>query len=99
MKKVSDKSLFELSINLIPFICIINSILFGGIISSEIENGNFRYYLTKPYKRWKIYLSKLIMIIIYTSLTILLIIFMCCLLEFNINKLFISQFKLKCLTY
>ena len=92
VKKYSSKSLFDLSFNLIPFISIMISILFGGIISKEIENGNFRYYLTKPYKRWKIYLSKLITIIIYASITILLIILFSCILEKSIDKTYIFSF-------
>lgn len=74
MKKVSDKNIIDLSFNLIPFVGIIICLLFGGIISSEIENGNFRYYLTKPYRRWKIYLSKMLCILIYLIITFLVII-------------------------
>ena len=50
---------------LIPFVGIMTSILFSGIISNEIENGTFRFYLTKPISRTKIYQSKILTIIIY----------------------------------
>ncbi len=73
MNKYSDKFLLDLIFNLIPFIGIIVSILFSGSICSEIENGTLRYYLTKPYKRWKIYLSKFICIYIYITITIIII--------------------------
>ncbi len=85
MKKVSDNDLLSLSYNLIPFIGVIVSIFFGGIISSEIENGTFRQYLTKPVKRYKIYLSKLISIFIYITLTIILIILFTFLLSKTIS--------------
>ena len=60
LNKYSDKNILDLSYYLIPVIGVIVSILYGGIISSEKENGSFRYYLTKPYKRWKIYIAKLL---------------------------------------
>ena len=75
MNKYSDKFLLDLIFNLIPFIGIIVSILFSGSICSEIENGTLRYYLTKPYKRWKVYLSKFICIYLYITITIIIIIF------------------------
>ncbi len=53
-------------LTMIPFIGIIITVLFSGIMSNEIENGTFRFYLTKPVSRYKIYLSKLLTIIIYT---------------------------------
>ena len=75
MDKYSDKNILDLSYNLIPFIGIITSIIYGGIINGEIDKGTFRYYLTKPYKRWKIYASKMISIIIYIVLSILIVCF------------------------
>jgi ABC-type transport system involved in multi-copper enzyme maturation permease subunit len=53
--------------NLIPFVGIMVSIIFSGIISNEIENGTIRFYLTKPISRNKIFQSKFITIIIYTK--------------------------------
>ena len=70
INKVSDNDLFELSYNLIPFVGIFVCILFSGTICGELENGNLRYYLTKPFKRWKIYLSKMICIILYIYVSI-----------------------------
>lgn len=48
--------------SLVPFIGIMICILCGGIVSNEFQSGTIRMYLTKPYKRWKILLSKLIFI-------------------------------------
>lgn len=42
---------------------IITAILCGGIVSSEHKNGTIRLLLTKPYKRYKVLLSKLIVMI------------------------------------
>ena len=61
-EKLSVDNMFTL----IPFIGIIISILFSGIISEEIDFGTFRFYLTKPVNRTKIYISKLLTIIIFT---------------------------------
>ena len=65
--------MLDLIFNLIPFIGIVVSILFSGSICGEVENGTLRYYLTKPYKRWKIYLSKFICIYLYITFTIIII--------------------------
>ena len=39
----------EIIYSYIPFVSIIISILFSGIINKEIEDGTLRYYLTKPF--------------------------------------------------
>ncbi len=85
MKKVSSNDLLNLSYNLIPFVGIMVCILFGNTISGEIENGTFRFYLTKPFKRWKVYLSKFICINIYIILTLLIIIICTSILSKNYN--------------
>lgn len=92
MKKYGEKSLFDLVYNIIPFIGIFTCIFFSGTIVSEIENGNFRFYLTKPFKRWKIYLSKLFVILIYITISIVLISLFTCLLESNFKIRFILKF-------
>lgn len=71
--------------NFIPFIGIFMSIYFSGTINGEIEEGTFRYYLTKPYKRWKIYLSKLLTIILFMILNSIIILLMYYLLYKDIN--------------
>lgn len=63
-KKVISK---DFVLILIPFIGIVVSIIFSGIMSNEYSNGTFRIYLTKPIKRSKILISKLLTIIIYIS--------------------------------
>ena len=85
MKKVSSNDLLNLSYNLIPFVGIMVCILFGNTISGEIENGTFRFYLTKPFKRWKVYLSKFICINIYIILTLLIIIICTSIFSKNYN--------------
>lgn len=42
---------------------IITAILCGGIVASEHKNGTIRLLLTKPYKRYKVLLSKFIVMI------------------------------------
>lgn len=61
--------------NLIPFVGILSSIIFSGIISNEIENGTIRFYLTKPITRNKIFQSKFLTIIIYISILLIFIFF------------------------
>lgn len=58
-------------LSLIPFIGVVLSIIFCNIMSSEYTKGTFRIYLTKPIKRTKIYISKLLTIFL-TLLSILL---------------------------
>ena len=44
---------------IIPFIGIIISFTACSIITSEYKNGTFKIYLTKPVKRWKIFVKKI----------------------------------------
>ncbi|MBR4178768.1 MAG: ABC transporter permease subunit [Bacilli bacterium] len=92
MYRVSDKDIYELVFNIIPIIGIFVSIFFSGSICGELERGNLRYYLTKPVKRWKIYLSKLICIYIYIHISLLFVIITCCILKKNIDGLFIGKY-------
>ena len=77
------------SFNLIPFVGVSSSILFSGIISTEYTNGNFRYYLTKPVKRWKIYFSKIISIFLYMLILVVFLIL--------VNLIFIKKFDTSCM--
>lgn len=52
----------EFILSLIPFVGVVLSIIFCSIVSSEYTKGTFRIYLTKPVKRFKIYISKLLTI-------------------------------------
>lgn len=74
MNEASSLS-FNKIYSLISFVGICNCALFGGIISNEIESGTFRMYLTKPVRREKVYLSKYIMMCIYTFILTLFIYF------------------------
>ena len=74
MNKYGKLDIKDMSYNIIPFIGIVICLLFSGSICSEIEDGTMKYYLTKPIKRYKIYLSKLFTIIIYISICYLIII-------------------------
>lgn len=56
----------EFLLSLIPFIGVGVSILFCGIMSNEYKSGTFRIYLTKPVKRTKVYISKLLTIFLTT---------------------------------
>jgi len=97
LKKYSNKNILELSYNLIQFIGVCCSILFSGCICGEIENGNMRYYLTKPYNRKKIYVSKLLSIIIYIFLNILIIIFTTLLINKSIDFEYIEKYFINCI--
>lgn len=61
----------EFLLSLIPFIGVGVSILFCGIMSNEYNNGTFRIYLVKPINRTKIYISKLLTILL-TIISILI---------------------------
>lgn len=52
--------ILETSLSIIPFLGMILCFLTGGIMSNEFQNGTSRVYFTKPVKRWKILLSKLL---------------------------------------
>ncbi len=90
--KTSDSNIIETSYRLIPFIGILMCIIFGGTISQEIENGTLRYYLTKPIKRWKIYLSKLITMHIFLIIILSFIIIIYLIILKKIDKEFIILF-------
>lgn len=92
MYRVSDKDIKDLVFNLIPIIGLFVCIFFSGSICGELERGNLRYYLTKPIKRWKIYLSKLICIYIYIYISLLLIIIMTCIIKNGIDAVFIGKY-------
>lgn len=83
--KVNEYNVIETSYRLIPFIGVLMCIIFGGTISQEIDNGTLRYYLTKPIKRWKIYLSKLITMHIYLIiiLSFMMIVYLIIIKDFN----------------
>ena len=78
--------------SLIPFIGIFTIIFYGGSISSEIENGSLKYYLTKPVLRWKIYLSKLIIIYLFITIVVLYIIFIYMIIINKIDTYFIIKY-------
>lgn len=90
--KTSDYNIIDTSYRLIPFIGILMCIIFGGTISQEIENGTLRYYLTKPIKRWKIYLSKLITMHIFLIIVLSFIIIVYLIILKRIDKEFIILF-------
>ncbi|MGM9877787.1 MAG: ABC transporter permease subunit [Bacilli bacterium] len=82
----------EIIYNYIPFVEIAISILYSGIISKEIDDGTIRYYLTKPFKRWKIYLSKYITMIISAIIILVTILIMFIVLYKNIDFEFIIKY-------
>lgn len=90
--KTNKENLISTSYSLIPFIGLFMIIFFGGTISSEIENGSLKYYLTKPIKRWKIYISKLLSIYLYLVIIILYVLFIYSVIINKIDYLFIIKF-------
>ena len=87
---------FELIYKYVMFIGIYASMLFGGCISNEITSGSFRFYLSKPFNRWKIYLSKLLTIIIYMLSVIIYLILIYILLTNRVDTKAIFNFLLYC---
>ena len=72
-----DIMIMEFSeVNIFIIICII--MVSGSIVSDEYNKGTIKYLLIKPYKRYKILLSKLFSSIIIFVLSILMY-FICCL--------------------
>lgn len=57
--------LFNLIYRFIPFLGILICVLFAGIVNNEVNKGTFRYYLTKPYYRSKVIISKLLFVYLY----------------------------------
>ena len=90
--KTNKEDILSTSYNLIPFVGIVMIIFYGGSISSEIENGSMKYYLTKPIKRWKIYLSKFISIFLYLIIVFSYIIFIYSILIDRVDNNFIINF-------
>lgn len=92
LKIYGSEKLLKVSYNLIPFIGLTSIIIFGGIISSEYTNGSLKYYLSKPIKRWKIYLSKLLTIYIFLFLLISFIIFISLILTISFDIKYIIKY-------
>ena len=82
--------------NLIPFIGIMMSIIFSGIISNEIENGTIRFYLTKPVSRNNIFKSKFLTIIIYQIILLLFILFVYLVLCKDIDRIYMIKYVKYC---
>lgn len=64
-RDMSGMELFNLIYRFIPFLSILICVLFAGIVNNEVNKGTFRYYLTKPYYRGKIIISKLLFVYLY----------------------------------
>ena len=92
MNKYGKTNLYDLSFNLILIIGIFMCIFYGGSISYEIESGSFRYYLTKPYKRNKIYLSKYICITIYLLISLYVVCITTCIIESKLDFIYMGKF-------
>ena len=93
----NEKISMDNILTLISFIGIIISILFSGIISEEIDSGTFRFYLTKPVSRTKIYISKLLTIIIFTFELLIYTLLIHIILKVdikNVNNFFITSISL-----
>ena len=90
--KTRKEDILSTSFSLIPFVGIYMIIFYGGSVSSEIENGSLKYYLTKPIKRWKIYLSKLLSIYLYLIIIIFYILFIYLVIIDKIDYNFIIKF-------
>ena len=88
---------FEFIYKYVMFIGVYASFLFGGSISNEASKGSFRFYLTKPYKRYKIYLSKLFSIIFYIIFVSFYIIFLYILFTGVIDIKVIGNFAVYCI--
>jgi ABC-type transport system involved in multi-copper enzyme maturation permease subunit len=90
--KTNKEDILSTSYSLIPFVGLLMIVFYGGSISSEIENGSLKYYLTKPIKRWKIYLSKLLCIYLYLLIVLFYIVFIYLIIIDNLDIDFIIRF-------
>lgn len=82
--------------SLIPFIGIMISIIFSGIVSNEIDNGTIRFYLTKPVSRINILKSKFLTIVIYQIILLSFILFIYSVLCKDIDKIYIIKYVKYC---
>ena len=90
--KFSKKNIQDFSLNLIFFVGIFICLLFGGTISSEIEKGTFKFYLTKPVKRRKIYVSKVLAAYTFSYISVLFILLITTLKWGKIDLLYFSKY-------
>lgn len=67
-----ESSSFKTIYSVIPFLGILCTLIAGSIVSNEYNNGTFNIYLSKPYKRYKILLSKLLCVYIIIILFLIL---------------------------
>lgn len=89
-----NKNINESIYILITFLGLDICILFSSIISNEYESGTFRFYLTKPVKRYKIFVYKYLSLLIYFIITLLTLYLTYCLLDKSI-KIDILKFFLR----
>lgn len=82
--------------SLIPFIGIMISIIFSGIVSNEIDNGTIRFYLTKPVSRINILKSKFLTIVIYQIILLSFILFIYSVLCKDIDRTYIIKYVKYC---
>ena len=92
MNKYGKRNIYDSSFNLIPVFGIIMCLFYGGSISHEIESGTLRYYLTKPFKRWKIYLSKYISMFLYLIIGLYIIMISTCLISSKLDFIYMGKF-------
>ena len=97
INKNSNNSIYDMSYSLIPFIGIFLCLLFSGSICLEIDNGSMRYYLTKPFKRYKIYLSKLITILLFVFISYIVITIITCIIGNSFNNKYFLKFFINCI--
>ncbi|HTG70733.1 MAG TPA: ABC transporter permease [Candidatus Udaeobacter sp.] len=63
------------------FIPLLVLALGSDIVSSERTSGTIKMLLTRPIKRWKVLLSKLIVLVLYVSLTVVITAILCYLIS------------------
>lgn len=97
------KYVMNTSLTTIMFLTFLTTLLSSKLLISEFDNGTIKNILTKPYKRWKIYLSKLIIaliLVIFYTLVIYFsyVIFSSLIMKTNIFKIkeyFVSNNKIR----
>jgi len=95
--KVEDTNFSETIFSIIPFVGLLSCVLFGGIISGELDNGTLRFYLTKPHKRYKIYFSKLLCSYFYLTIVLTFILVVYLILNTSIDTDYIIKFYKYCI--
>jgi ABC-2 type transport system permease protein len=67
-------TIMESCVMMVPFMSVFIIIIAGGLVSSEFSRGTIKFLLISPVKRWKIFMSKYVVMLI-TGMVFLAVMF------------------------